>query len=148
MTAEVLKGNGALISGNGQSTFVPPDPSDFTLFSPALNDSPLEFNVNKTKSSMIRSTDDKDDSSLSPSDKRDRRRVDRRDRDRRDNDKARDESDSNMSNSQDVLPIQNGPGMGPNMWGGMMGEFYIKVVYILVALFQIHLLTIKVIFDF
>ena len=106
----------------GQSAFVPSDPSEFTIFSAGLNDSPLEFNMNKNKTPMARSGDDKDDASLSPTDKRDRRRGDRRDRDRRDTEKSRDDSDSNMSSSQDVIPIQNGSGLGPNMWGGMMGE--------------------------
>lgn len=65
---------------------------------------------------------EKDDSSQSPSDKRDRRRNDKRDR--RDTEKARDDSDSNLSNSQDILPLQNGPTIPPNMWGGMMGVGY------------------------
>ncbi|KAJ3660322.1 hypothetical protein Zmor_004774 [Zophobas morio] len=117
-------GNGAIMPAGGQSAFVPSDPSEFTIFSAGLNDSPLEFNMNKNKTPMARSGDDKDDASLSPTDKRDRRRVDRRDRDRRDTEKSRDDSDSNMSSSQDVIPIQNGSGLGPNMWGGMMGMGY------------------------
>ncbi|XP_044269332.1 ecto-NOX disulfide-thiol exchanger 2 [Tribolium madens] len=101
------QGNGT----GGQSGFAPSDPSDFALFPAGLNDSPLEFNMSKSKTPS-RPVDDKDDSSLSPpSDKRGRRR----DRDRRDTDKSRDDSDSNMSNSQDVIP---------NMWGGMMGMGY------------------------
>jgi hypothetical protein len=117
-------GNGAIMPAGGQSAFVPSDPNDFSLFSAGLNDSPLEFNMNKNKTAMPRSADDKDDSSLSPTDKRDRRRVERRDRDRRDTEKSRDDSDSNMSSSQDVIPIQNGSSLGPNMWGGMMGMGY------------------------
>lgn len=75
---------------------------------------------------MSRSSDDKDDCSQSPSDKRERRsRSDRRERDRRDTDKGKDDSDSNLSNPQEVVSIQNGPaGLGPNMWGGMMNMGY------------------------
>ncbi|KAJ8959499.1 hypothetical protein NQ318_022196 [Aromia moschata] len=92
----------------------PRDPNDFTLFGVggAMNDSPLEFNKNK---SAARSSEDKDDASQSPSDKRPRNNA-RTSRDRRDTDKSHD-SDSNLSSTQEVVPIQNGPGLGPpNMW--------------------------------
>lgn len=83
-----------------------------------MNDSPLEFNRNK---SCSKSGDDKDDSSQSPSDRRSRNSS-RNARDRRDTDKSHD-SDSNMSNSQDMLPVQNGPGLAaPSMWSSMMGK--------------------------
>ncbi|XP_018577182.1 ecto-NOX disulfide-thiol exchanger 2 [Anoplophora glabripennis] len=88
------------------------DPSDFTLFSGAMNDSPLEFNKNRT---TPRTTEDKDEASQSPSDKR-TRGNNRNVRDRRDTEKSHD-SDSNLSGTQDVIPIQNGPGIGTsNMW--------------------------------
>lgn len=83
-----------------------------------MNDSPLEFNRNKSGS---RSGDDKDDSSQSPSDRRSRGSSHNA-RDRRDTEKSHD-SDSNMSSSQDMTPVQNGPGLPtPNMWGSMMGK--------------------------
>lgn len=79
-----------------------------------MNDSPLEFNRNKLG-------DDKDDSSQSPSDKRSRGSS-RNARDRKDTEKSHD-SDSNMSSSQDMVSVQNGPGLtASNMWGGMMGK--------------------------
>lgn len=98
----------------------PSNPNDFSIFS-NMNDSPLEFKVNKNNPSTSRSMDDKDDSSQSPpNDKRDRRRSDRRERERRDTDKNRDDSDSNMSNPQENISLQNGPsGIGPNMWMSM-----------------------------
>ncbi|KAK4872811.1 hypothetical protein RN001_014840 [Aquatica leii] len=115
-------GTNSIMSG-GPATFLnSTDPNEFTLI--GLNDSPLEFNVSKNKSTS-RCSDDKDDSSQSPSDKRERRsRSDRRERDRRDTDKAKDDSDSNLSNSQDVVALQNGPSLGPNMWSGMMNMGY------------------------
>lgn len=115
----------------GPTTFVTcSDQNDFSLF--GMNDCPLEFNMNKSNKSSgggSRSTiDDKDDSSSQSSpntDKRDTSSRRRRERDRRDTEKSRDDSDSNMSNNaQDVIPIQNGSGLGPNMWGGMMGMGY------------------------
>lgn len=94
------------------------DPTKFAIFSSIMNDSPLEFNRNK---SCSKSGDDKDDSSQSPPDKRSRNSS-RNTRDRRDTDKSHD-SDSNMSNSQDMLPAQNGPGLAaPSMWSSMMGK--------------------------
>lgn len=69
-----------------------------------------------------RNIDDREDSSSSPTEKRETRR--RRDSNRRENvEKSRDDSDSNLSNPQDVIPIQNGGNLGPNMWSSMMGEF-------------------------
>lgn len=83
-----------------------------------MNDSPLEFNRSKSSS---KSVDDKDDSSQSPSDGRSRGSS-RNARDRRDTEKSHD-SDSNMSSSQDMVSVQNGPGIAsPNMWGGMMSK--------------------------
>lgn len=80
--------------------------------------------MNKNKPSVSKPTEDKDDLSQSPPSKRDRRQSERRERDRRESDKGRDDSDSNLSNpQQDVVPIQNGPGLAPNMWGSMMGTF-------------------------
>ncbi|CAH0546098.1 unnamed protein product [Brassicogethes aeneus] len=99
------------------------DPNDFTLFAAGMNDSPLEFTMGRNKTSSGRSVEDKDESSQSPTEKRDRRRSERRDRDRRETEKSRDDSDSNMSSTQDVISVNNS-GMGPNMWGGMMGMSY------------------------
>lgn len=83
-----------------------------------MNDSPLEFNRNKTGS---KSSEDKDDSSQSPSDRRSWS-TSRTVRDRKDTEKSHD-SDSNMSSSQEMLPVQNGPGLtASNMWGNMMGK--------------------------
>lgn len=77
-----------------------------------MNDSPLEFNKNRT---TPRATEDKDEASQSPPDKRSRGNS-RNIRDRRDTEKSHD-SDSNLSGTQDVIPIQNGPGIGTsNMW--------------------------------
>ncbi|KAJ8919902.1 hypothetical protein NQ315_006431 [Exocentrus adspersus] len=88
------------------------DPSEFAFFSGAMNDSPLEFNKNRT---TPRTSEDKDDASQSPSEKRSRGNS-RSSRDRRDTEKSHD-SDSNLSGTQDVIPIQNGPGIGTsNMW--------------------------------
>lgn len=79
-----------------------------------MNDSPLEFNRNKTG-------DEKDDSSQSPSERRSRNSS-RNARDRRDTEKSHD-SDSNMSNSQEIVSIQNGPNItAPNIWNNMMGK--------------------------
>lgn len=104
----------------------PSDPSDFTMFPTGINDNPLEFNINKNKPSASRLLEDKDDSSQSPPEKRERRKSERRDRERRDPEKTRDDSDSNLSNPQEVIPLQNGPtSLTPNMWGGMMGRFII-----------------------
>lgn len=64
--------------------------------------------MNKNKASCSRQLDDKDDHSCSPTDKRERRRSDRRERDRRESDKTRDDSDSNLSNPQDNMSLQNG----------------------------------------
>lgn len=122
-----------------------PSSSDFTIFTTNMNTNnhhhhPLEYNLNKNKLPPTTTTtlgcrlvEDKDDSSQSPSssssDKREtRRRSDSSKRDRRDNEKIRDDSDTNLSNSQDIMPIpQNGPPPGlstTNMWGGMMGVGY------------------------
>ncbi|KAK5640045.1 hypothetical protein RI129_010856 [Pyrocoelia pectoralis] len=110
-----------ILSGNSTSFLNSSDPNDFTLI--GINDNPLEFNLNKNKPTSR--PDDKDDSSQSPSDKRERRsRSERRERDRRDTDKGKDDSDSNLSNSQDVVSLQNGPTIGPNMWSGMMNMGY------------------------
>lgn len=80
-----------------------------------MNNSPLEFNKNKS-----RTMDDKDETSQSLSDKRSRGSS--RNKDRRDTDKSLD-SDSSMSNSQDVIPLQNSSSIGPPaVWGGMMGK--------------------------
>lgn len=76
-----------------------------------MNDRPLEFNRAKIMSKS--SLEDKDDTAQSPPEKKDFRK---RSRDRRDTDKSRDDSDSNMSNSQDVIPVANS-----TIWGGMMG---------------------------
>lgn len=89
------------------------------MLSGAMNDSPLEFNKSKHSS---RGADDRDESSQSPSDRRSRGSS-RNARDRRDTDRSYD-SDSNMSNSQDLLPIQNGPGITtPNVWGSVMSNY-------------------------
>uniref|UniRef100_A0A1Y1N679 RRM domain-containing protein n=1 Tax=Photinus pyralis TaxID=7054 RepID=A0A1Y1N679_PHOPY len=108
----------SILSGSSASFLSSSDPNDFTLI--GINDNPLEFNLNKNKSASR--SDDKDDSSGSPSDKRERRS--RREREHRDADKGKDDSDSNLSNSQDVVTLQNGPTLGPNMWSGMMNMGY------------------------
>lgn len=85
----------------------------------AMNDSPLDFNKSKHSS---RCADDRDESSQSPPERRSRGSS-RNARDRRDTERSHD-SDSNMSSSQDILPIQSGPGLTtPNVWGGMMGKY-------------------------
>lgn len=110
------------MSGGSASFINTGESSDFTLI--GINDTPLEFNINKNKA-MVRTSEDKDESSQSPPEKRERRsRSDRRDRDRRDIEKGKDDSDSNLSNSQDVVSLQNGPNLGPNMWSGMMNMGY------------------------
>lgn len=114
---------------NSQSNYIlgppflgPNDPNDFTMFS-NMNNNPVEFNMNKNnKAATARNVEDKDEASQSPPDKRERRRGEKRDR--RDQEKPRDDSDSNLSNPQDVLPLQNGPGLATNMWGSMMGVSY------------------------
>lgn len=94
------------------------EPRDFAIFDSAMNDSPLEFNRSKLVS---KPGDDKDDSSQSPSEKRSRSNS-QNTRNRKDTEKSYD-SDSNMSGSQDMVSIQNGPGLTTsNMWNSMMGE--------------------------
>lgn len=88
-----------------------------------MNDSTLEFSRNKAS---LKPRDDKEDSSQSPSERRSRNSS-RNARDRRDTDKSHD-SDSNMSNSQDILPVQNGPGMtASGVWSSMMGMTFFKI---------------------
>lgn len=84
------------------------------MFSSGLNERPLEYTRAKIMSKS--SLEDKDDTAQSPPEKKDFRK---RSRDRRDTDKSRDDSDSNMSNSQDVIPLANS-----TLWGGMMGLNY------------------------
>lgn len=107
---------------NGQ-----PGPSDATPFTmpniilPGMNDSPLEFNMNKNKPPMpIETSNGKDESQKrdSPND-RSRRRGDKRDRDReRRDDKDKDKENNSGSNE----------GMNPqatiNPWSGVMGMGY------------------------
>lgn len=100
-----------------------PDQNDYTLFG-NINDSPVDFN--KSNPSSSRNFDDKDDSSQSPLQKgRKERRMERtRNKERKETDKGRDDSDSNLSNTPDVIPIQNGTSLPPNMWGSVMGMGY------------------------
>lgn len=119
---------------NGQPG--PSDPPHFpmpNLILPGMNDSPLEFNINKNKPPMpvtldTTAKDDSSQKSSSPSD-RNRRRNDKRDRDkeRRDDKERREErekennSGSNPGSNENVnsqTPIT------PNMWGGVMGMGY------------------------
>ncbi|KAI4470716.1 ecto-nox disulfide-thiol exchanger [Holotrichia oblita] len=99
------------------------DQNDYTLFG-NMNDSPVDFN--KSNPSSSRNFDDKDDSSQSPLQKgRKERRIERsRNKERKEADKGRDDSDSNLSNTPDVIPIQNGTALPPNMWGSVMGMGY------------------------
>lgn len=101
------------------------DTNDFNLFG-NMNDNPLEFNSNNANPSTSRNSDDKDESSQSPPQKgRKERWLERsRTKERRDTDKSRDDSDSNLSNTPDVIPLQNGTTIPPNMWGGVMGMGY------------------------
>ncbi|CAH1178934.1 unnamed protein product [Phaedon cochleariae] len=87
------------------------------MFSSAMKDTPLEYSKNRF------SRDDRDNSSRSPSDKK-YRGSGRSSRDRHDTEKSCD-SDSNISNTQEVMQIPNGPALGPSsLWGGMMGMGY------------------------
>ncbi|KRT83282.1 RNA binding protein, partial [Oryctes borbonicus] len=117
---------------NNQSTMTTPnfvgtisDPNDYAVFG-NLNDSPVEFTMNKNNPSSSRNSDDKDESSQSPPQKgRKERRLERsKNRDKKDPEKNRDDSDSNLSNTPDVIPIQNGTTLPPNMWGSVMGMGY------------------------
>lgn len=107
---------------NGQ-----PGPSDShfsipNILLPGMNDSPLEFNMNKNKPPMP-VTLDKDDPK-SPAD-RSRRRGDKRDRDRErreDKDRRDDrEKENNSGSNQGSDGVGSIPG---NMWGGVMGMGY------------------------
>lgn len=119
---------------NGQPG--PSDPTHFTMpniILPGMNDSPLEFNMNKNKPPMpvtLDTTNGKDDTqkSNSPSD-RNRRRNDKRDRDRdrREDKERRDDRDKENSSgsSQSVGEnINNQTSLTPNMWGSVMGMGY------------------------
>lgn len=119
---------------NGQPG--PTDPAHFTmpnLILPGMNDSPLEFNMNKNKPPMpvtLETSNTKEDSqkSSSPSD-RSRRRNDKRDRDRdrredkdRRDDREKENNSGSNNGSADSLGSQTT--ITPNMWGGVMGMGY------------------------
>ncbi|XP_022904307.2 ecto-NOX disulfide-thiol exchanger 2 isoform X1 [Onthophagus taurus] len=91
-----------------------------------MNDTTAEFvsKSNPTTSKIVVEDNNKDDNSQSPPQKsRKDRRLERGSRrDRRESDKTRDDSDSNLSNTPEVIPIQNG--IPPNVWGGVMGMGY------------------------
>ncbi|XP_025832570.1 ecto-NOX disulfide-thiol exchanger 2 [Agrilus planipennis] len=113
-------GTGTIIPTGPVPLVNPMDPNDITLITatPSGIDPSLEFNKNRKK------TPSKETLRMSPSDKRERRRSDRREHDKRDSDRSKDDSDSNMSNPTEIVTLQNGSGIAPNMWGGVVGMGY------------------------
>lgn len=119
---------------------VPGDPTAFAmpnLILPGMNDSPLEFNMNKNKPPMpvtLETNRGKEDTPKcgSPSD-RNRRRGEKRDRqndrERREDRERRDDKEKENGGSKtnattsDTLNTQP-PAMNPNMWGSVMGMGY------------------------